>query len=102
MSTSTDRDTSESGGSNWEIACDRAAKLIDERKFREGLVWIDNADFKTVLLRHYPELADTGLANVQDAFEPWDTDERLDPNRHPHRAYIKELKADPWRGDRFR
>jgi hypothetical protein len=66
------------------------------------LDWIDDADFKTVLLRHYPELADTGLANVQNAFEPRDPGERLDPDRHPLRAYIKELKADPWRGDRFR
>jgi hypothetical protein len=69
---------------------------------REGLQWIDNSDFKTVLLRHYPELAQSGLANVRNAFEPWDTDRKLDPQRHPLRAYDKELKADPWRGEAYR
>lgn len=65
----------------------------------EGLAWIDHTDLKTVLLRHYPELANTGLANVKNAFEPWDTGERLDPTRHPLRAYARELQHDPWRGD---
>ncbi|NIR30081.1 MAG: hypothetical protein GWN84_12360, partial [Gammaproteobacteria bacterium] len=65
---------------------------------KEGLDWIDDADLKTVILRHYPELGRTGLANVRNAFEPWDTDERLDPTRHPLRAFDKTL-ADPWRGD---
>ena len=68
---------------------------------KEGLAWIDKVDFKAVLLRHYPELAKTGLANVKNAFEPWDTDERLDPARHPLRAYDKELKPDPWLGDAY-
>jgi hypothetical protein len=69
---------------------------------KEGLDWIDAASFKTVLLRNYPELADTGLANVTNAFEPWDTAKRLDPARHPLRAYDPELKVDPWLGDAFR
>lgn len=68
----------------------------------EGLAWVDAADLKAVLLRHYPELADTGLANVTNAFEPWDTDERLDPDRHPLRKYNRDLKKDPWRGDAYR
>ena len=67
----------------------------------EGLAWIDATDLKTVLLRHYPELAKTGLTNVNNAFEPWDTSERLDPARHPLRAYARELKPDPWRGDAY-
>ncbi len=72
----------------------------DEQTYTaEGLEWIDACDFKSVLLRHYPDLARTGLANVRNAFEPWDTSERLDPGRHPLRAYDKELRADPWRGD---
>ena len=37
----------------------------------EGLEWIDRTDMKTVLLRHHPELIRTGLANVQNAFQPW-------------------------------
>jgi hypothetical protein len=63
----------------------------------EGLAWIDNTRFKDVLLRHLPALADTGLANVDNAFEPWDLG-RLDPARHPLRAWDKKRK-DPWAGD---
>lgn len=74
----------------------------EETYTKEGLEWIDATDFKTVLLRHYPELEQTGLANVKNAFEPWDTDARLDPARHPLRAYDKDLKPDPWRGDATR
>jgi hypothetical protein len=50
-----------------------------------GLDWVDDASFKGVLLRHYPELAGTGLAKVENAFEPWDTDPVLlnDKRRHP-------------------
>lgn len=36
-----------------------------------GLDWIEATSFKTVLLRHYPQLAQTGLANVTNAFYPW-------------------------------
>jgi Animal haem peroxidase len=66
----------------------------------EGLDWIDDADLRTVLLRHYPELAKTGLANIKNAFEPWDSGERLDPARHPLRAFDKELGPDPWIGEK--
>ena len=69
---------------------------------REGLDWIDASSFKNVLLRNFPELAVTGLANVRNAFEPWDNDKWLDPSRHPLRAYDEELQSDPWLGDRFR
>jgi Animal haem peroxidase len=54
----------------------------------EGMRWIDQTDFKTVLLRHYPELADTGLANIKNAFEPWDEGPYLSPKRHPLRARL--------------
>lgn len=66
----------------------------------QGLRWIDAADLKTVILRHHPELASTGLANVKNAFEPWDepgAEGRLRPERHPLRAFDRELKGDPWR-----
>ena len=66
---------------------------------KEGLAWVDSSDLKTVILRHYPELASTGLGNVKNAFEPWDTAERLNPERHPLRAFDRELGADPWLGD---
>ena len=68
----------------------------------EGLRWIDDVDFKTVILRHYPELAATGLANIRNGFEPWDTDAVLSAERHPLRASDRELSADPWRGDAHR
>jgi hypothetical protein len=38
---------------------------------QEGLDWIDATTFKSVLLRHFPGLAQTGLANVTNAFYPW-------------------------------
>jgi hypothetical protein len=69
---------------------------------REGLRWIDQTDFKTVILRHYPDLADTGLANIKNAFEPWDVGVVLDPTRHPLRAWDTDLEPDPWRGDAYR
>lgn len=67
-----------------------------------GLRWVDRTDFKTVLLRHHPELAATGLANIRNAFEPWDIEAQLDPARHPLRACDGEIKNDPWRGDAHR
>lgn len=69
---------------------------------REGLSWIDAASLKTVLLRHYPELGNTGLVNVKNAFEPWDTGEKLEEARHPLRKWDTDLKPDPWVGDSFR
>ena len=74
----------------------------EETYSKEGLKWIDDSSFKTVLLRHYPELGDTGLGNVKNAFEPWDTGERLDKKRHPLREYDRELKPDPMLGDSYR
>jgi hypothetical protein len=68
----------------------------------EGLRWIDETDLKTVILRHYPELADTGLANIKNAFEPWDDGPELKPEEHPLRAWDCDLKPDPWRGDAYR
>jgi hypothetical protein len=64
--------------------------------------WIDDADLKTVILRHYPELGGTGLANVRNAFEPWDNERDLEPARHPPREYNIELGGSPWIGDRYR
>ncbi|MCB1118353.1 MAG: peroxidase [Chlamydiia bacterium] len=38
---------------------------------QEGLDWVAENSFKSVLIRHYPNLAET-LENVQNAFKPWD------------------------------
>ena len=65
----------------------------------EGIEWVDQADMKSVLLRHYPALARTGLANIRNAFEPWDTG-ALDPARHPLRAFDRHPGGgDRWAGD---
>jgi hypothetical protein len=69
---------------------------------KEGMAWIDASSFKNVILRHFPELAGTGLANITNAFEPWDTAPELDPARHPLRAFDPELKKDLWKGDAAR
>jgi len=75
----------------------------EETYTAEGLQWVDDASLKSVLLRNYPELASTGLANIKNAFEPWDGNDRpLDKKRHPLRAFDKELGKDPWRGDQPR
>lgn len=74
----------------------------EEYYTKEGLEWIDNTDFKAVLLRHHPELENTGLGNIKNAFEPWDEDESLDPSRHPLRKWDKELKKSPWAGGAFK
>jgi Animal haem peroxidase len=64
----------------------------------EGLAWVDEATFKSVLLRNIPALASTGLANIANAFEPWD-EGRLTEERHPLRGCTKGLGPDPWAGD---
>ena len=75
----------------------------NERTYtKEGLAWVDDSSLKSVILRHFPELADTGLANVKNAFEPWDPDERLAPERHPLREFDRDLKPDPWLGDAWK
>ena len=56
-----------------------------------GLAWVDEATLKGVLLRHYPNLAATGLSNVENAFEPWDVGP-LDATRHPLRQFDPELR----------
>ncbi len=38
---------------------------------QEGLDWVERATMKSVLLRHHPELAGSGLDRVDNAFQPW-------------------------------
>jgi hypothetical protein len=46
-------------------------KHYDERHYtKAGLAWIDDNSMKTLLLRHYPELAPS-LGPVDNAFKPW-------------------------------
>jgi hypothetical protein len=44
-----------------------------------GMDWIENNDFKSVLLRHYPDLA-PALDDVKNAFTPWQRTERPSPD----------------------
>lgn len=61
---------------------------------REGLQWIDDADMKSVLLRHMPELGKTNLRHVRNAFEPWDDDSELkNQERHPLRQFDKDFSS---------
>lgn len=76
--------------------------FTEEYYTKEGLEWIDKSDFKSIILRHYPELASTGLANIRNAFEPWDTSEALDPARHPLRQWDSVVKDNPWKGDAYK
>jgi hypothetical protein len=86
---------------SWRLLGDRfyTSDYRPEVYTKEGLEWIDDTTFKDILLRHFPELADTGLGNVRNGFEPWD-EGRLDPARHPTRAFDKALEKDPWAGER--
>ena len=85
---------------SWRLLGDRffTDDFREEVYTHEGLDWIDAVSMKSLLLRNFPALANTGLANVKNAFEPWDTG-RLDPARHPLRAFDKTLGEDPWSGD---
>jgi heme peroxidase len=42
----------------------------DEHYTKAGLDWINNSSMKTVLLRHFPELA-PALGPIENAFAPW-------------------------------
>ena len=70
------------------LAADRffTESYTEEVYTKEGLAWVDAATLKGVLLRHHPELAISGLSNVANAFEPWDTGELL-ASRHPLREF---------------
>ncbi len=85
---------------SWRLLGDRfyTSDYRPEIYTQEGLDWIDQSTMKAVLLRHLPDLYGSGLGNVRNAFEPWD-EGRLDPERHPTRAFIKGLD-DPWAGER--
>ena len=50
---------------------------------QEGIDHIDRATLKDVLIRHCPELARSGLAGVNNAFEPWNTNAAEAPDEHP-------------------
>jgi hypothetical protein len=50
---------------------------------QEGLDRIDHTTLKGLLMKHYPDLAKSGLKGVNNAFEPWGTDAKAAPDEHP-------------------
>jgi hypothetical protein len=38
---------------------------------QEGMDWIADATMSKVLVRNFPDLANSDLANVDNAFRPW-------------------------------
>jgi hypothetical protein len=50
---------------------------------QEGIDLINRATLKDVLLLHYPELQQSGLAGVNNAFEPWSSTAQTAPEEHP-------------------
>lgn len=86
---------------SWRLLGDRfyTSDYRPEIYTPEGIEWVDRTSFKDVLLRHWPELEQTGLGNVSNAFEPWD-EGPLDPARHPTRAFDAPRSSDPWAGER--
>jgi hypothetical protein len=48
-----------------------------------GMELIRKASLKQVLLTHYKGLEESGLANVENAFEPWGTSAATHPHEHP-------------------
>ena len=57
---------------------------FNERYYtRRGMEIIESATMKGVLLLHHPNLAQTGLAGVHNAFEPWGTTAQTHPAEHP-------------------
>lgn len=58
---------------------------------------IGSATLKDLLIRHLPELAESGLRGVDNAFEPWGTTAASHPEQHPLSA-TEEWYARPAAG----
>jgi hypothetical protein len=58
-------------------------KLNAKYYSKEGMEIIEHATMKSILLESFPELAKTGLADVNNAFEPWGTNATTNPEEHP-------------------
>jgi hypothetical protein len=57
---------------------------LDARYYTQaGMDLIERSTLKDIFLQHYPELAATGLARVDNAFEPWGTSAASCPAEHP-------------------
>jgi hypothetical protein len=63
-----------------------------------GLEIVDEARMSDILMFHFPELRDTGLATVNNAFEPWDTTAMTHPDEHPLTAHAEHYRVDRSKG----
>lgn len=62
-------------------------KFKPEYYTKTGIELIDQCTMKGLFLEHYPELAKSGLAGVNNAFEPWGTTAATHPEEHPLTAH---------------
>ena len=60
-----------------------AEKFNAQYYSKEGMELIERATLKGILLQHFPDLAATGLALVDNPFEPWGTNAQICPKEHP-------------------
>jgi hypothetical protein len=70
-------------------------KFTEQYYSKEGMELVEKATLKDILLFQYPELAQSGLANVNNPFEPWGTTAKSAPEEHPlakNEKYPKELR----------
>lgn len=58
-------------------------KFTSQYYTKEGLDLIEGTTLKGLLMKHFPELSKTGLAGVNNAFEPWGTNAQTHPEEHP-------------------
>jgi hypothetical protein len=59
-----------------------------------GLEIVDEARMSDIMMLHYPELRSTGLANVNNAFEPMDTTAATHPEEHPLTVHAERYLVD--------
>ena len=58
-------------------------RFNDRYYTREGMALIDTANLKDIFTLHYPELQNSGLGGVNNAFEPWSSTAATSPEEHP-------------------
>jgi hypothetical protein len=59
-----------------------------------GLEIVDEARMSDIMMLHYPELRNTGLATVNNAFEPLDTTAATHPEEHPLTVHAERYLVD--------
>jgi hypothetical protein len=67
-------------------------KFTPEYYTHKGMELIQQSSMKSVFLEHYPQLAETGLDGVNNAFEPWGTTAETHPEEHPLTAHAEKYR----------